>query len=82
MAMFCSYLARLLQRLVAEETGLMGVFDFRLKFAPENAASDEAKDGSQTEMPVASDPAPTLTRAVAAQLGLTLVAKGWLWISS
>jgi uncharacterized protein (TIGR03435 family) len=73
MAMFCSYLARLLQRPVTDQTGLSGEFDFRLQFAPENAASSEAADDSG--IPRASDPAPTLTRAVAAQLGLKLTAK-------
>ena len=73
MAMFCSYLARLLQRPITDQTGLSGDFDFRLQFAPENAASSEAADDSG--IPRASDPAPTLTRAVAAQLGLKLTAK-------
>ena len=73
MAMFCSYLARLLQQPVADETGLEGSYDFRLKFAPENAASTEAADDGG--IPRASDPAPTLTRAVASQLGLKLTRK-------
>ena len=71
MAMFCSYLARLLQQPVADETGLNGAYDFRLKFAPVNAAPPEEEFAE----PRASDPAPTLSRAVAGQLGLRLSAK-------
>lgn len=73
MSMFCGYLGRLLQQPVADETGLPGAYDFRLKFAPENAASAEAID--QAGVPHASDPAPTLPRAVASQLGLKLSSK-------
>jgi uncharacterized protein (TIGR03435 family) len=74
-SMFCSYLRRLLQQPVTDETGLQGSFDFRLKFAPETAALPDAGDEADPTTLPASDPAPTLTRAVAGQLGLKLLRK-------
>jgi uncharacterized protein (TIGR03435 family) len=76
-ATFCGYLGRLLQRPVADETGLKGVYDFRLAFVPESAAptADAPGETASPLIPRASDPAPTLTRAIEMQLGLKMAKK-------
>jgi uncharacterized protein (TIGR03435 family) len=77
MADLCGYLSRETQRPVVDETGLKGLYDFRLKFASERIAqSGETADAApESGLPVASTPAPTLTRAVESQLGLKMQRK-------
>lgn len=71
---FCVWLSRQLQQPVGNETGLEGTFDFRLLFATEHF-----RDAPQAEPPggrlEASEPAPTLPKAVEGQLGLKLIRK-------
>jgi uncharacterized protein (TIGR03435 family) len=74
------YLSRQLQRPVVNQTGLSGFYDFHLAFARLDLTSDEAFGASDTAggggaVPRASDPAPTLFRAVELQLGLKMQAK-------
>lgn len=77
MEILCGYLSRQLQRPVLDRTGLTGTYDFHLAYARGNprqlAVSEppEAPDSNAT-VPVASDPAPTLVKAVELQLGLKM----------
>jgi uncharacterized protein (TIGR03435 family) len=77
-AILCGYLSRQLQRPVVDETGLTGTYDFHLAFAPEGVLDDnmEARTrdavGSAAIVPRASEPAPTLVKAVEVQLGLKM----------
>ncbi len=80
MALLCGFLSRQLQRPVVDQTGLVGEYDFHLEFAQENLISlefptlPEAGDPG-SGIPRASDPAPTLTKAVETQLGLRMEPK-------
>ncbi|MDR3700543.1 MAG: TIGR03435 family protein [Candidatus Sulfopaludibacter sp.] len=76
MAALCTWLGRQLQQPVQDETGLAGLYDFRLAFATDSVTPlgrprfNDAATG--TDELRASDPAPTLPQAVEAQLGLKL----------
>ena len=68
MAAFCGYLRRLMQQPVMDQTGLTGIYDFRVAFAtlvttPGNSAPPEFSE------------APTVVQAVDRQLGLKLVSQ-------
>ena len=71
LASLCRRLAGVLKAPVVDRTGLGGRYDARLVFAADAApvpADGEAGGGA----PAASDPAPSLFRALEAQLGLKL----------
>jgi uncharacterized protein (TIGR03435 family) len=77
MAVFCGYLSRQLQQPVADQTGLTGIYDFHLAFAPEEVAPSvppPSMDAGNSNPAVqqASEPAPTLVKAVERQLGLKM----------
>jgi uncharacterized protein (TIGR03435 family) len=59
---------------VIDKTGLVGMYDFTLKFAPESAGSPGLLKflPQATFGPVADPNAPSLTAAVQEQLGLKL----------
>ena len=67
-------LADLLSRPVIDKTGLTGMYDFSLKFAPESAGSNTVirllSPGAPT--PAGDSNAPSLVAALQEQLGLTL----------
>jgi uncharacterized protein (TIGR03435 family) len=63
-----SYLGRILQQPVVDETGLTGTFDFHLAYA----ASRAPERVDATALPEASEPAPTIVQAVEKQLGLRM----------
>ena len=67
-------LADLLSRPVIDKSGLVGMYDFTLKFAPESAGSPGLLKflPQATFGPVADPNAPSLTAAVQEQLGLKL----------
>jgi uncharacterized protein (TIGR03435 family) len=66
---FTFYLSQMLNRTVIDETGLMGMFDFHLEFAPDDVTPGIAASGD------ASDPlGPAIFAALQAQLGLKLEA--------
>jgi uncharacterized protein (TIGR03435 family) len=73
MAVFAGFLRREFQQPVTDETGLKGMYDFRVAYAPEvatpgNTAPPEASGPEFT-------PAPTLVQALDRQLGLKMVSK-------
>ena len=75
MATFCTYLGRLLQQPVVDETGLSGAYDFHLKYVPDIATpGNEGITAAEVDgdTPRALDPAPTIRMAVSTQLGLKL----------
>lgn len=70
MEQFVTYLDRLMDRPVIDQTGVAGRFDFKLQFAPESAPrtlSASPPDGQPSE-------APSLFTAIQEQLGLKLEA--------
>jgi uncharacterized protein (TIGR03435 family) len=73
MRVFAGYLRRELQQPVADETGLKGMYDFRVAYTPEVATP------GNTGPPEASGPdvkpAPTLLQALDRQLGLKMVSR-------
>jgi uncharacterized protein (TIGR03435 family) len=75
----CSYLSHRMQQPIVDRTGLKGIYDFHLAFATDSvspATSPPSPDGRDLSAatPEASDPAPTLIKAVN-QLGLKMEAK-------
>jgi uncharacterized protein (TIGR03435 family) len=74
LAQFVSVLSDLARRPVLDKTGLTGMFDFALKFAPETAGAPgpfAMMPGGPTLPPVDPD-APSFVTAVQEQLGLKL----------
>jgi len=73
----CRFLSQALQRPVVDQTGLTGRYDARLHFADNQIAppTPSGEAGLSPAAPEASDPAPTLTQALQAQLGLKLEPK-------
>ena len=69
MEMFCGYLRRVLQQPVLDRTGLKGIYDFRVAFAPLVSAPGAPWPEEPSEE---LRPAPILTKAVESQLGLKL----------
>jgi uncharacterized protein (TIGR03435 family) len=63
-----SYLGRILQQPIVDETGLAGIFDFHLAYA----ASHPPEHVEASALPEASEPAPTIVQAVEKQLGLRM----------
>ena len=75
MATLCTYLGRLLQQPVVDETRLGGLYDFHLMYIPDiatpgSAAIKAAQSGGN--VPLALDPGPTIPKAISTQLGLKL----------
>jgi|SRR5579883_724722 uncharacterized protein (TIGR03435 family) len=73
----CGFLSRELQQPVIDETGLRGLYDFRLAYAPENVLTSSAPPETvagrnEPGVPAASNPAPTVIQAVESQLGLIM----------
>lgn len=68
----CSFLARLLDAPVVDQTGLTGRYDVHLKFAVEPESPQSDGGDPAPKVPNASDPAPELFRALEKQLGLKL----------
>lgn len=68
MEMLSGWLARQLQQPVANRTALSGAYDFHLAFASPDAPAPANLDPAA--VPLASEPAPTLPRALERQLGL------------
>jgi uncharacterized protein (TIGR03435 family) len=67
-------------RPVVDKTGVTGIYDFNLRFAPESAGAGGAGSAASAEPPsvalsAASDPAPSLFTAFESQLGLKLEPK-------
>ena len=74
------YLSRQLQRPVVNQTGLTGIYDFHLAFAPVDVMVSEplgSPDGGNSSVVVARVPEPgtTLVRAIESQLGLRMEPK-------
>jgi uncharacterized protein (TIGR03435 family) len=67
-AAFCGYLRRLLQQPVIDQTGLTGIYDFRMAFATPVSTPG-------TSAPPEFSEAPTLVQAVDRQLGLKPVSQ-------
>ena len=69
-------LADLVSRPVIDKTGLAGMYDFMLKFAPDSAGSNTVvrllSPGAPTPTPGADPNAPSLAAALQEQLGLKL----------
>jgi uncharacterized protein (TIGR03435 family) len=75
MAMVAQQLSSQLGRIVIDETGLKGDFDFKLEFAPEqNGAMKPVEAPEKPEIAPDSD-RPSLFTAVQEQLGLRLESK-------
>jgi len=75
MADFVPYLADLVSRAVIDKTGLTGMYDFTLKYAPESASAPGILKllGTGGFTPPGVDPdAPSLATALQEQLGLKL----------
>jgi uncharacterized protein (TIGR03435 family) len=81
MDVLSGYLSRQLQRPVLNQTGLEGIYDFHLVFAPTDVTAPssfeqpEAGSGTEGTIPQAAAPAPTLFKAVESQLGLKMLAR-------
>jgi uncharacterized protein (TIGR03435 family) len=77
MAQIVTTLSELVGRPVIDETGLPGLYDFTLKFAPEGRAAGPlgptlALLGAQDQAPPVDPDAPSLSTALQEQLGLKL----------
>jgi uncharacterized protein (TIGR03435 family) len=68
-AVFAEYLSHLLDRPVIDQTGIEGVFDFRLSWNPD----EMQRAGLSTEGRPAADGAPSLFAALQDQLGLKVI---------
>ena len=66
-------LTRMTDRLVIDKTGITGLVDFRLLFAPDETTPGPAAPRAIDEQPMADDPAgPSIFTALRQQLGLKL----------
>jgi uncharacterized protein (TIGR03435 family) len=70
---FAYYIGRILQQPVNDETGLKGIYDFHLSFAPPENAPLAEQTPAPRNSGDASEPAPYLPQAVEKQLGLKMV---------
>ena len=69
------FLFRFLRRRVVNETGLQGLYDFRLDFQIEQGLDAAPEPASTAQSTGASQALPTLTSALRSQLGLKLISK-------
>lgn len=68
----CGFLSRILHGPVVDQTEMAGRYDVRLRFVADDTAAPAA---DASAVPTASDPAPTLFRALENELGLKLEPK-------
>jgi uncharacterized protein (TIGR03435 family) len=66
---FTFYLSQILNRSVIDKTGLTGMFDFRVEFAPDDVTQGVTASGDASE-----PPGPSIFAALQEQLGLRLEA--------
>jgi uncharacterized protein (TIGR03435 family) len=72
MAALASTLSRLLDRMVIDNTGLAGTYDFDLAFAPTQTPQGPPPPGTSAPDPSTIESAPDLFTAIREQLGLKL----------